>query len=608
MDPNQMSDEEFLEYIRNPNLSEAELRQMILSPAVQAAQRVETERRAQEPSPLTEWMGGWELYRRGLEQSLLDPLVHGPEDLARAVWSGPPEQMKEYNRQKAERQEMERAVGETTAGKMGYFTGKAGMSMALPVRLGSQIVGAALGGFMSPTQKPISGAGSELATRAMQAAEAGGTTAIVGLPMSAIGRALGASTGRFTPEGAKAMELDEAAKRIGVKRDIASLDPSGTLAGFERSLPGYPRTVERQIQEFTEAAKKDVAIPSKSGRSTETRTLEGEKIREAIEEAGKNLQQVGSSMWNDLDAYIVQNNLPGVKTGLATARVQDIASKYTPRVRGQADLNRNPIFQRVEEYDPDAASLLKQFLQDPKKPQVIPFSDLHKVQTAVGKAMSRAERDAGAPGASMADRQARTELKNLYGSLMNDVDAWGTKNPQAQEMFDSARGFWRDVVVPGVITSKPYGKASKGTYGRNPRGYSEPSQLYRDVLSNPRAIQDLYPYMSQTGKDLVDTLRSMEDVGRALAGRVEHPHASGMGSQTVAAGTLIGSPLQMSKALVSHFPGVHQTLNSPMGKRAYFARNVLRDTPLGRVSWGMLQEPQGRAEDYMEDLRKSGIK
>ena len=608
MDPNQMSDEEFLEYIRNPDLSESELKRMILSPAVRAAQQVEAERRAQEPSPLTEGMGGWELYRRGLEQSLLDPLVRGPEDLARAVWSGPPEQMQEYNRQKAERQAMERAVGETTAGKLGYFTGKAGMSMALPARLGAQILGAGVGGFLSPTQKPVGGAGSELMTRAVQAGEAAGTTAAVGLPMSAIGRALGASTGRFTPEGAKAMELDEAAKRIGVTRDIASLDPSGPLAGFERSLPGYPRTVERQIREFTEAAKKDVAIPSRSGRSTETRTLEGEKIREAIEEAGKNLQQVGSSMWNDLDAYIVQNNLPGVKTGLATARVSDIASKYTPKVRGQSSLDKNPIFQRVEEFDPDAATLLKQFFLDPKKPPVIPFSDLHKVQTAVGKAMSRAERDAGAPGASMTDRQARTELKNLYGSLMNDVDAWGTKNPQAQEMFDQARGFWREVVVPGVITNKPYGKASKGPYGRNPRGYSEPSQLYRDVLSNPRAIQDLYPYMGQTGKDLVDTLGSMDDVGRALMGRVEHPQASGMGAQTVAAGSVIGSPLQLSKALISHFPGIHQTLNSPIGKRTYFARNVLRDTPLGRVSWGMLQEPQERAEEYMEDLRRSGIK
>jgi hypothetical protein len=404
------------------------------------------------------------------------------------------------------------------------------------------------------------------------------------------------------------MDLDEAANRIGVRRNIGSLDPSGPLAGFERSLPGYPRTVERQVAEFTEAAKKDVAIPSRSGRSTETRTLEGEKIREAIEEAGKNLQQVGSSMWNDLDAYIVQNNLPGVKTGLATARVRDIASRYTPTIKGQANLDKNPIFQRVEEYDPDASALLKQFLQDPKKPPVIPFSDLHKVQTAVGKAMARAERDAGAPGASMADRKARTELRDLYGSLMNDVDAWGTKNPQAQEMFDAARGFWRDVVVPGVITNKPYGKASKGTYGRNTRGYSEPSQLYRDVISNPRAIQDLYPYMSQTGKDLVDTLGSMDDMARALVGRTEHPQSSGMGSQTVAAGTLIGSPLQMSKALVSNFPGINTILNSGPGKRAYFARNVLRDTPLGRVSWGMLQEPQGRAEDYMEDLRKSGIK
>lgn len=590
-------------------MSDEELRQFLLEPAVEAAQAREERRQEQAAAPkLTEGMGGWELYRRGLEQSLLDPLVHGPEDLARAIWSGPPEQMEQYNREKAQRQALERAVQETTAGKLGYFTGKAGMSMALPARLWAQIAGATAGGFLSPTQKPVEGAGSELMTRAAQAAEAGGTTAAIGVPMSGIGRALGASTGRYTPKGAKAMELDEAAKRIGVKRDIASLDPSGPLAGFERSLPGYPRTVERQIQEFTEAAKKEVAIPSKSGRSTETRTLEGEKIREAIEEAGKNLQAVGSSMWNDLDAYIVQNNLPGVKTSLATARVHDIASKYTPTVRGQARLDRNPIFQRVEEYDPDASALLKQFLQDPKKPPVIPFSDLHKVQTAVGKAMARAERDAGAPGASMADRKARTELRDLYGSLMNDVDAWGTKNPQAQEMFDAARGFWRDVVVPGVITNKPYGKASKGTYGRNPRGYSEPSQLYRDVISNPRAMQDLYPYMSQTGKDLVDTLSSMDDVARALVGRTEHPQASGMGSQTVAAGALIGSPLQMSKALISHFPGVHQAMNSPAGKRTYFARNVLRDTPLGRVSWGMLQEPQGRMEDYMEDLRRSGIK
>lgn len=583
-------------------MSDEELRQFILSPSLEAAQRREA-KPPEKPSPLIEGKGTGELFQLGLKKSLADPFVHGPHELVKSIWSGPQSEMDQLNQEKAARQALEQEVMKTTPGKLGFFAGKAGISAIAPARLGAQVGTAALGGFMSPTEGPVRGPGGQIASRGMQALEAGGTTAAVGIPLSALGRSLGAATGRYSPEGARAIELSEAGKRLGVDRGISDLDPASSISGFERSLPSHPRSLEKQIGQFTRAAQEEVKIPSKSGKSTETRTLEGEKLRKSIEEAGKNLQGVGNSLWNELDSYVVQNNLPGVKAKLAQTRLMDIDRAYTPKIKGQVRIDRNPILQRVEEYDPESAIALAQMLTDPKKVPQLPFSDLHKIQSAVGKAMARAERDASAPGASLMDRKSRIELRNLYGSLMTDVDSWGVKNPTAQEMFNEARGFWRDVVVPGVITSKPYGKASKGVYGMNPRGYSEPSQLYSDVVKNPRAMQDLYPYMDQTGRDLVDTLSSHPELAKSLIANTKSPAASGMGTQTVAAGAIIGSPLQMSKAMVSQAPGIHWFMNSPVGKQLYFSRNVFNDTPLGRASWGMLQEPQQQAEDYLNEMR-----
>lgn len=527
--------------------------------------------------------------------------VQGLQEMAVGAF-GSKEELEAFNREKANRRLVEDALMSKWPAKAGSLAGNIVVAAAAPARLPAQVALASGLGFLQPTQGEVTGA--QPLTRAVQAATEGGTTAAVGKAVGLIGRGIGAATNRFTPEGREALRLDQAARRLGINRNVGGLDPSSPLNAFETNLPGYARTVEDQVKAFSQSAREVKDIPSLSGRSMATRTLEGEKIRSAIEEAGQNLQGVGSSLWKDLDSFIVQNNIAPVAAKKSQTRLSEVIQRYTPTdKKGVLKIDKNPVIQRINEYDPDAAKILLQFQAAGKTGPQVPFADMHKVQSAVGKALGRAEKDASAPGASMADRQTRTELKNLYGSLMADVDSWGTKNPSAKAMFDEARTFWRDVVVPGTLTNKVYSKASKGIYGMNPRGYSEASQLYSDVVKNPRAIQDLYPYMSQTGRDLTDTLRTMPDVARALTTNTPHPPAPGMGTLTTTAGMLVGSPLQLMKGALSHLPGIQRAATSTPAKKMYFSRDVTQNTPLGRLSFGLAQGPQESLEERVQALR-----
>lgn len=578
-------------------MSDEELRNFISGPAVQAAKE-RAQNVAQEPVDNTQGMSGVELAAAGLGRRMLQ-VPRGLKELGVGAF-GSPEEIAAYNREKAERDKVDQQLMSNWQAKAGSFAGDVLAAAALPSRLGAQVAGAAAGAALSPTKGDISGA--EFPTRAVQAATAAAPTWAVGKGVQALGKALGAATNRFTPGGQEAMGLDEAARRLGVTRNLGSLDPSSQMAALETNLPGYARTVEKQVSQFKKAADAVKDIPSKTGRSFESRELPGENLREALVEGGKNLQSVGNSLWNDLDSYITQNNLPGVTASLGQSKTHHIIQQYTPIGKKGMQLNRNPILQRVEEYDPEAVSLLTQFASGGKTVPQVPFSDMHKVQSAVGKAKARAEIDAKAPGASVEDRQALRELKDLYGSLMTDVDNWGTKNPTAQKMFEDARTFWRDAVVPGTINNKVYSKASRGVYGANPRGYSEASQLYGDVLHNPRAVSDIYPYMPQRGRDLSDTLQTMPDVAKALTTNTPHPPAPGMGTLTTAAGMLVGSPLQLMKGMVANLPGVHQATMSVPAKKLYFARDVLENTPAGRAAYGTAEYPEQKLEGGLRRL------
>jgi len=583
-----MSDEELKAYINAPMIEAVKQRQS--APAQPLVSKVDP----------TLGMSSAELALAGFAKPFVD-VGRGIKELG-IMAGGTPQEIAQYNQEKARQREIDKQLMSNWPANLGALGGEVATSMVAPARVGPQMALAGAKSALSPTTTESKGLYGNLGARAIQGAEGALTTGAVAYPMGLLGRAAGAATQRYTPDGQKAMALDEAATRLGINRSIASLDPSSSSAAIERILPQYARTVEGQSKAFSEAARQTRDIPSKTGRSFESRVLEGEKLRQSIEEAGQNLTNVGASLWKDLDDYIVQNGLPPVTAKNSQRIVNDIIQNYTPITKKGMQLDKNPVVQRVAEYDPDAAQMLVQFLSSGSKAPQLPFSELHKVQTAVGKAMGRAEKDASAPGAALIDRQARTELKNLYGSLMSDVDQWGTKNPTAQKMYDDARNFWREAVVPGVLTNKVVSKASKGVYGANPRGYSEPSQLYSDVVSNPRAMQDLYPYMSQPGRDLTDTLSTMRDVARSLIGNKPHPSAPGMGLVTTLAGSAIGSPLQLMKLGITHLPGGRLFTESKPAKRLHFARDVLEDSPLGKVGYGMLQKPQGDLEGSIHDL------
>lgn len=547
---------------------------------------------------------GWELFGGGLKKSVADPLYEGPKDLAKTIWRGGKKDLDQLNSERAQREEGDERLMNNWQAKAGNFTGKVVASALAPARLIPQAILSAADAALSPSKGPIEDSTSSLATRGVQGVEGAATTLIPGAVLKGVGKVAGAATGRYTPEGQEAIRLNDAANRIGVKRNLGSLDQSSGLNAFESSMPGYSRTVEQQVKDFSEAAKREVQIPSATGKSTTPRVLPGENVRESLVEAGQNLLNQGKTKWNELDSYIVQNNLAPVDPLKSAVRVNDIAQKYTPVVRGKPQIDKNPIIQRVQEYDDQAAEMLKWMSQNNVNSYAIPFSELHTIQAAVGKALARAERDAAAAGASMADRAQRTELKNLYGSLMSDVDSWGTKNPLAKEMFDDARGFWRDQVVPGIINNKLYSKASKGTYGMNPRGYLEPKSLYADISGNPQALSYLTPYMSPKHRDLIDTLTTMPDVSRALSTNTPHPTPSGMGALTQMAGMAIGSPLQFGKAAVSHLPGFSSVMRSDPAKKMYFSRDLMKDTPLGRLGWAASQEPQEEMLQRVQKLRR----
>lgn len=578
-------------------MSDDELRDYISQPAISAGQQLQ-QAVPSTPVDTTMGMSGPELALAGMGKRAMQ-IPRGLKELAIGAF-GSPETQAQYNKEKAEQQKIDKQLMQNWEAQAGGGALDVATAALLPARLGPQVAAAALGAGVSPTQGPISG--MELPTRVAQGATAGAPAYGAGKALGLLGKLSGAATGRYTPEGVEALRLNEAAKRLGMNRSVSDLDPSSTLAGFERNLPGYARTVEDQVAAFNKAAQQTKDIPSSTGKSFTERTLPGENLRESIAQAGQNLQQAGTQLWNDLDSYIVQNNIAPVTAKNTHLRGAEVLVKYSPTKKGQLVVEKNPIYQRIDEMDPEAAQMLVQMMADPKNHPNVPFSDLHKIQAAVGKALARAEKDAAAPGASTIDRQAKRELKNLYGSMMSDVDAWGTKVPEAQKLYEDARTFWRDAVVPGVITNKVYNKAARGSYGMNPRGYSEPSQLYSDVVKNPRAVEELYPYMSQKGQDLTDTLQTMPDVSRALITNTPHPAAPGMGTLTTTAGMLVGSPLQLVKGAMSHMPLLQNIAGSEAAKKAYFARDVLEGTPLGQAAWGLSEIPQQKVEGGLKRL------
>ena len=512
----------------------------------------------------------------------------------------------QLNTERRDRERVGRELLSTTGGMAGNLGAEALVAAVAPARLPAQVATQGAMGFLRAPHRDTKGLTGELVNRAAGALEGAGTAAAVGVPVVGFGKLAGAMAKEFGPRGQQAMDLEGAAKRVGVPSSLRDLDPSSEIAGFEGALPGRAKFVESQEEAFRNAAKASKAVPSSTGRSTTDRVLEGEKVREAVTQSSDALRQQGSLKWNELDSYINQNQVAPVIPQRSYDQAQRILNQYTPTNKaGALDVGNNPILARIDYYDPQAAQTLAQMAQAPKTAVQYgaPFSNLHEIQSAVGKALGKARKDASAPGAGHDTRQAVRELETMYASISNDVDNWlattakKSGNTELTELANGAKDFWRDVVVPGT-SGRLVAKSKKGPWRQNPQAYAEPSQFYSDLAKSKTQIEELMGYMTPEQQDLVRVFNEFPDLQSVLRSGTPHPAASGAGMLTNVGGMMLGSPLQLVKGVMAHTPIVKDVMSHPASKQLYFAKNLAENSPLGRVGYGVAQRPRRDIRDW----------
>lgn len=607
------------------NLSDDELKALIEGKDVTAAPpgkgaQVAAERRAgyeelmRRTTPdYSQGMGGGELVLAGMGM-IPARLGRGVAELAQmATLSDDPktraQQLQQYATAREEANRIDEELLKNPSAMAGRLVGEGIVAAGAPARLAAQVGTQGAMGFLEPPARGTKGFGSELTNRGVTGAERGIVTGAIGYPMQFLGKSIGAARGQYSPEGQRAMGLNAAAQRIGVNPTLRDLNPSSEMAGFEGQLFGRAKEVEKQLEGFNRAAREVKAIPSASGASTTDRVLEGEKLRGAVVDATQNLRTTGQKMWADLDDYIAQNKIQPVIPQQSFQKAEDILTTYTPKHPKKGyQFDANPIFSRVAYYDEEAAKNLIAMARAPKQAVQFgaPFQDLHKLQSAVGKAYARAQRDAGVPGSGEEAKQALKELKALYASMSQDVDSWmstvatKTGNDELTKLATSARDFWRDAVIPGTSGRLP-SKASKGTWRQNIRGYAEPRDFYSDLAKAQTQLDELLPYMSQEQQDLIRTFSGMPDLQKVLVSGQAHPPATGGAMLTNVGGMMLGSPLQLMKGALGHTPVVRDLAGSNVGKRMYFAENALQNSPLGHAANALAQKPRWDLQNWIQE-------
>lgn len=550
----------------------------------------------------------------------LSSILSGAADKARLAFlpkgKAGEDRLKAINARRAEEALGREVLYEHPEAIAGRFGAQMLPALFAPARLGAQ---AALSGgteFLRGPGGPLSGLGSALAGSALDAGLSAGTTAVFGVPMFMAGKTAGAATGQRTAAGAKAMDLNRKAKDIGIDLRIADLDPTSAFGMMEARLPGAGRAVQKQAAQLAAATSASRNIPSKTGRSFETRTVGGDKLRSAVVDAADDLMKAGSARWTALDDYVVANKLRPVVPDQTFRKLEQVAQDLTPRTaKGVWQPNKNPVFQRIADENAEAAQWVKQIAgssyQDVAKG--VPFSSLNDIRVAIGKAYGKAQRDYARSSDKPVDlRAVRDELAELYGKLNDDVASWGTinaKHAEGKALFDDAVGFWRDRIVPDVINNPLVGKSKKGFAGRDPRGFQTPEEIYRTFGNNQALIERLRDGMTPENAAMLDVFAAAEDARRALAtGALPQ---SGWSSVAGLLPVATGHPLAALGTMATHLPGSADLASRPMVKSLHFARDLTRGAPpsalpsldlVPRAAWGAAQYPTTQAEDWEREL------
>lgn len=507
-------------------------------------------------------------------------------------------------RERAETSAIDKMLMQNPSAKFGSFLGNAATyGLLAPARVPAQMAFAAGEGFLRDPESGKDSLLGEFTSRAGEAALQSAVTGAVGKGVQAIGKSYGAATGKFTEAGKEAMALRDAAKKeLGIDLGLPELDRNTWLSAFARRGPGYEKSLQESAGKLSESMQRVKEIPSLTGRSTTARAMPGEDLRQALAESAKRIEEGGRVRWQALDDYLLQNNVPQVKPDSFLPTVDSIGRTFTnvKNTKSGPVYKSNEVFDRVADYDEQAASWLKLMAgAPPEKQGSVPFSALNDIRMAVGKALSRAERDMSAPNPVQSTREARNELRKLYATINSDLESWAKTNAKTGEtkaLFDEANAYWRERMIPDVVQNRLARKVTQGEIGAKPRSFESAEQMYGDILGKggEERVARLAETLSPRAKTQIDVLRALDaaapqQTGGGLAALALLQAAQGR--PLSAAGTGIALP---------HAPGIRWASRSRPVQALHFAEDVLRDTPAGRTAFGIAQEPARRVESRLK--------
>jgi len=482
---------------------------------------------------------------------------------------------------RTDRRGIQRQLEETTAGKIGAFGGKALPAFVLPQTIPAQTLGMGALGFLEGGPDEPTGAWNEFSSSAFKGATDAAATALAMKGVQTAGKAINAAHGKLSAEGAKAMELDDAAARLGLpKPTIGQLDPHTPAP-----LQAHPDLLKAQVAVLDDAMALTRNVP-KPGGGTESQRVPGGQLKVGLEDAINARRAQAKDMYSAVDQFAQANGLGGVPANY-TVNVLQSANKLTPS--GKSPTGNNIVYNLLDNYDPDAFAWLKQAGSVKAARQGgMTMAQYHDARVATGKALNSLMRKN--PADLTADQlEARSILMDLKKALDNDVAVWAKANAGNEEavgLYNRAKDFYATTFADAVIDNPVARKVASKT-----RPFQSAEQMYNALInpSNQSLVDRLLPTADQRTKDILNVLRNLPGAGQAVAGRSVAPAGRGaIGLQEALTAT--GHPLL---ALGEYAPGLQWISSQRPTKLLHFAA-----TPTTRALGPSAQYPAGGLEQW----------
>lgn len=496
--------------------------------------------------------------------------------------------VEDIGRRRSERRELQRQLEETPAGQFGSFLGKAAPFASAPLRVGAQATLAGGLGFLEGGPDVPKGFGSELASSGFRGVTDAAATGAATGAMRGAGKVISGMRGQYSPAGQTAMELDAAAKRLGLPpTTIGQLDPLAPEA-----LRAHPELAIEQGRALSKATQGSRQAPNPAGGTME-QAVPGGRLKAGLEDAINVRRQQARDMYAAVDDFAQTQGLNNI-TPNYTVNVLSSANKLTPA--GKPPTGNNIVYNLLDTYDPDAFAWLKA-AGSPKagKAAGMSMAQYHDARVAVGRSLNSLERKN--PADLAADQiDAKRILVDLKNALDNDVASWAkanSKNQEAMDLYNRAKDFYATTAAEAINNPVSRKIASKS------RGFNSAEAMYNALINptNRSLVDRLLPTASRETTDILNVLQNLPDVGSVVA-RGAVPSGGASRELGALARSALGHP---GLAAMEMAPGLRWLSSTTSAKKLYFGA-----PPTSRALGPAIQYPAGGLETWAQERTSTG--